>query len=153
MPVPLVINGRDLATRITEIEACPRAIMAIGRPVCPACQLVAASLEVIGAARPGVVTAIVDMVTEDDWAIREDLLWPRGIRVSPAAVPALVLLEGGVVVATRHGSAPASDLDAWISESFGPPGTPVPGGVAPAEQAVLDRTAARRAQHGTVKGR
>jgi hypothetical protein len=40
-----------------------------------------------------------------------------------------------------------------MDEHFGPAATPVPEGISDAEQAVLDRTAARRAQHDAVKGR
>ncbi|MSO43975.1 MAG: thioredoxin [Thermoleophilia bacterium] len=153
MTTDMTIRGADLADVVGQIQAAPRILMAIGRPVCPACQMATASMSVIRAARPDVMTVIVDMATEDDWAVRESVLWPWGIRVSPAAVPALVLMESGRVVATRQGAAPAADLDAWITEFFGPPVVPVRRGIADGEQAVLDRTAARRAQHGAVRGR
>ncbi len=149
----VAIMGRDLPGHMAEVDAAPRAILAIGRTVCPACQMLDASLGVIGGARPDLAVFIVGMDTEEDWAIRETVLWPRDIRVSPAAVPAMVLLEHGHVVASRQGSAPAHELDAWVTERFGPPTTEVPIGIANAEQVVLDRTAARRAQHAIVKNR
>jgi hypothetical protein len=147
------IDGRSLPGRMAEVEAAERAVVVIGRPVCPACQLTGASLEAIGEARPDVLLVFVEMWGPEDWAIRGDELWPRGISVSPSAVPAVALMEKGTVVATRHGAIPAHGLDAWIAESFGPAAVPVPEGVTGAEQAVLDRTAGRRAQHDAVKGR
>lgn len=150
---PQVINGRDLAGVIAGIDAAPQALMAIGRPVCPACQMLDASLAVIADARPDLPMYVVNMETDDDWAAREPVLWPRDIRVSRAATPAMVLLERGRVVASRQGAAPAFDLDAWIAGHFGPATTPVPEGIADGEQSVLDRTADRRAQHAAVKGR
>jgi hypothetical protein len=62
-------------------------------------------------------------------------------------------MSRGAVVATRFGAIPAHGLDQWMDEHFGPAATPVPEGISDAEQAVLDRTAARRAQHDAVKGR
>lgn len=147
------IDGRNLPARMAEIEAVERAVVVIGRPVCPACQVTGASLEAIGEARPDVLLVFVEMWGPEDWAIRKDELWPRGISVSPSAVPAVVLMEKGVVVDTRHGAVPAHGLDDWISQSFGPSTHPVPEGLTDAEQAVLDRTAARRAQHDAVKER
>ena len=146
-------DGRNLPARMAEVEAAERAVVVIGRPVCPACQVTGASLEAIGEARPDVLLVFVEMWGPEDWAIRTDELWPRGISVSPSAVPAVVLMERGSVVATRHGAIPAHGLDEWITGSFGPATQPVPEGITTAEQAVLDRTAARRAQHDAVKGR
>ena len=149
----VVVQGRDLADCIDDIDAAPRALVAIGRAVCPACQMLDASLAVVADARPDLAMYVVNMDDHDDWAVREPLLWPREIRVSRAATPAMVLLEHGRVVATRQGAAPAHELDAWVADAFGPAATPVPSGIADAERAVLDRTAERRAQHAAVKGR
>ncbi|GEM_PF-580958 len=148
-----IIAGRHLAERIGDVDAAPAALIAIGRPVCPACQMLPASLAVIAQARPTLAMMLVDMADEDDWVVRETVLWPRGIHVSPAAIPVLALMVDGHVVATRQGSAPAADLDAWITQTLGGAKSPVPAGVADAERAVLQRTAARRAQHRTVKDR
>jgi hypothetical protein len=147
------LDGRSLPARWDEIAVSDTAVLVIGRPVCPACQVTGASLEAIGAARPDVLLVFVEMWGPEDWAIRKDALWPRGIRVSPSAVPLVALLKAGTVVATRHGAIPAHGLDAWIAESFGPAANPVPEGITDAEQEVLDRTAGRRAQHNAVKGR
>ena len=147
------ISGSALRGRIDEVDAHEHALMSIGREVCPACQVQDAGLQVLAAARPELPVYVVSMDGDDDWSVREDLLWPRDIRVSRAATPALVLLHRGRAVATHHGALPAHDLDAWVAAILGPAASPVPPGVSDAEQAVLDRTAPRRAQHAAVKGR
>ena len=147
------INARDLHRHIEAIDAEPRALMAMGRPVCPACQVLDAGLEVIADARPDLPVYVVNLETDDDWAARETVLWPRDIRVSRSTTPAMVLLQHGHVVARRQGAAPAHDVDGWIARHFGPAATPVAQGITDAEQAVLDRTTDRRAQHLAVKAR
>lgn len=147
------LTGAGLGEVISTIDAQPRALMAIGRAICPACQVLDAGLDLVAAARPDLPVYSVSMDTDADWAVREDLLWPRDIRVSRAATPAIVLLEHGRAVASHQGALPAHDLDAWVAQHFGPAATPVPPGISTAEQAVLDRTADRRAQHAAVKGR
>lgn len=146
-------DGRSLAARMPDIVAAEQAVLVIGRPVCPACQVTGAGLDAITQARPDVVVAFVEMWGPEDWRARHEPGWPDGVSVSPSAVPALALMRRGEVVATRFGAVPAHDLDGWMSEHFGPAESPVPEGVTAAEQEVLDRTAARRAQHSAVKGR
>ena len=147
------IDGRSLASRMPEIIAAEQAVLVIGRPVCPACQVTGAGLEALGNARPGLFMAFVEMWGPEDWRARGEEGWPEGVSVSPSAVPAIALMSQGRVVATRFGAIPAHGLDQWMEEYFGPAATPVPEGISDAEQAVLDRTAARRAQHDAVKGR
>lgn len=147
------VNARDLADHIAAIDAAPRALMSMGRPVCPACQVLDAGMQAIANARPDLPIYVVHLETDDDWAAREAVLWPRDIRVSRSTTPAMVLLEHGHVVARRQGAAPAHLVDRWIGEHFGPAATPVAEGVTDAEQRVLDRTTGRRAQHLAVKAR
>ena len=147
------IDGRSLAGRMAEIAAADQAVLVIGRPVCPACQVTGAGLDAIGQARPDLVMAFVEMWGPEDWRARTAPGWPQGVSVSPSAVPAIALMAKGSVVATRFGAVPAHDLDAWMDEFFGPATSPVPPGISAGEQEVLDRTAARRAQHDAVKGR
>lgn len=147
------VDGRSLATRMDDITSADQAVLVIGRPVCPACQVTGAGLEALGTARPGLLMAFVEMWGPEDWRARTEPGWPDGVSVSPSAVPAIALMRGGEVVATRFGAVPAHDLDRWMEEFFGPADTPVPPGISAAEQEVLDRTAARRAQHDAVKGR
>ena len=148
-----VVNARDLADHMADVDAAPRALMAMGRPVCPACQVLDAGLQAIADARPDLPVYIVNLETDDDWAAREAVLWPRDIRVSRSATPAMVLLQHGRVVARRQGAAPAHIVDGWIAEHFGPATTPLANGLTAAEQDVLDRTTDRRAQHLAVKAR
>jgi hypothetical protein len=106
----------------------------------------------VAEARPDLAVGISIMANADDWAQRETLLWPRGINVSRASVPALVVLREGVTVATRQGSAPAHALDVWLTEVIGPAARPIPPGPTPGEQALLAAGAPRRVQHLHVKG-
>lgn len=153
MATRIDIDGRSLAGRMPEITAAEHAVLVIGRPVCPACQVTGAGLDAIGRARPGLVMAFVEMWGPEDWRARTEPGWPEGVSVSPSAVPAIALMARGRVVATRFGAVPAHDLDQWMDGFFGPADTPVPEGISAGEQEVLDRTAARRAQHDAVKGR
>lgn len=153
MRPPLIVRGRDLPDALARLDAEPRVLLALGRPVCPACALLPASLAAIAGSRPGLALCVADMVDAADWAVREEALWPRGIRVSPASVPVLALLERGRVVATRQGGAPAHLLDDWLTEHIGPSEHPLPPEVTGGEAAVLEATAARRAQHGAVRER
>lgn len=147
------IDGRSLAARMAEVRGADQAVLVIGRPVCPACQVTGAGLEALADARPGLFMAFVEMWGPEDWRARGEDGWPEGVTVSPSAVPATVLMRRGEVVAKRFGAVPAHDLDRWMDEHFGPAANPLPEGITEAEQAVLDRTAARRAQHDAVKGR
>ena len=147
------IDGRSLAGRMHEVAAADEAVLVIGRPVCPACQVTGAGLEALADARPRLLMAFVEMWGPEDWRARGEDGWPDGVSVSPSAVPATVLMRRGEVVAKRFGAVPAHDLDRWMDDHFGPADAPVPEGITAAEQEVLDRTAARRAQHDAVKGR
>jgi len=84
----LDIDGRSLAARMPEIAAAEQAVMVIGRPVCPACQVTGAGLDAITQARPDVVVAFVEMWGPEDWRARHEPGWPDGVSVSPSAVPA-----------------------------------------------------------------
>lgn len=138
---------------LARLDRAPLALLALGIPRCPACDLLPVTLSALVDARPGLETGVAILATPEDWAARETLLWPRGIRVSRASVPALVVLRHGEVVATRQGGAPAHALDVWLTEIAGPAETPVPPGPTPAERAALAGSAARRVQIQGVKTR
>lgn len=55
------VDGRSLATRMDDITSADQAVLVIGRPVCPACQVTGAGLEALGTARPGLLMAFVEM--------------------------------------------------------------------------------------------
>lgn len=147
------IDGRSLAGRMDEIAAADEAVLVIGRPVCPACQVTGAGLEALAHARPRARQSSGPHISTNAMNSRGRAGWPDGVSVSPSAVPATVLMRRGEVVAKRFGAVPAHDLDRWMDDHFGPADAPVPEGITAAEQEVLDRTAARRAQHDAVKGR
>jgi thioredoxin-like negative regulator of GroEL len=144
---------RDLAAAIEAVDRAPAAALGLGIPRCPASAALGASLETIASARPGATVVMATLGSDRDWALREDELWPRGIRVSRSSVPVLVALADGRAIATRPGAAPAHVLDEWLSRYLGPPDRPVIDRPSERERDVLERTAARRIQHAEVKGR
>jgi hypothetical protein len=147
------VEPEPLGPLLARLDRAEWALLGLGMPRCPACDLLPASLAAVAAARPGLEVGITLFAAPDDWAERETVLWPRGISVSRASVPALVVLHRGEVVSTRQGSAPAHVLDAWLGELIGPAALPVPPGPTPDEEALLAASAPRRVQHLQVKGR
>jgi hypothetical protein len=134
MPVPVVPPEQALALA----EAAPVAVLGLTMPRCSACMLLPASLEEIRRARPGVAAVIAEFADPADWDARERLLWPRGIHVSRASVPAMALLVGGEVVARRQGGGPAALIDSWLAEHLGPAAAPLGPDPTPAELVALD---------------
>jgi hypothetical protein len=132
--VPVVTPEEALAL----VDSAPRGLLGLTRPMCSACMLRRASLEVGRRARPDVTVAIAEFASPADWETRERLLWPRGIHVSRASVPAMALLVDGEVVARRQGGGPAGAIDAWLAEHLGPAAEPLGPAPTPAELAALD---------------
>jgi len=150
---PGAVLPEPLPGLISRVADADHALVGLGIPRCPACMLLPASLGAVAAARPTLVVGLALFERPEDWDLREELLWPRGIRVSRSSVPVLALLHRGEAVATRMGGAPAHLLDRWLAVHLGPASRPVPEGTTPAEAATLDAMAARRAQQTVVKGR
>ncbi|MEW6583691.1 MAG: hypothetical protein AB1416_13125 [Actinomycetota bacterium] len=138
---------------LARLDAAPWALLALGIPRCPACDLLPATLHALAAARPGLAVGIGILATPQDWALRQTHLWPRGIRVARASVPALAVLRHGTLAATRQGSAPAHVLDRWLDDVIGPAEHPLPPGLTPEEEAVLAAGAPRRVQHLAIRER
>jgi hypothetical protein len=132
--VPVVPPAEALALA----EAAPRAVLGLTMPLCSACMLLPASLAEVHRARPGVTVAIAEFASPADWEARERLLWPRGIHVSRASVPAMALMVDGEVVARRQGGGPAGLIDSWLAEHLGPAAEPIGPAPTPAELAALD---------------
>ncbi len=138
---PVALHDAVDAARSADL-----ALLALGRPACPACELLEVTLGVIAEARPGLTVVSASMEGPDDWARRETLLWPMGIRVSPASMPVLALLRDGAVAATRQGGGPAVVIDEWLTEHLGPPARPIDD-VTPVEHDALQTIAGLRARH------
>lgn len=92
------------------------ALLALGIPLCPSCELLKETLGAIAWSRPQLRVLLATMDRQEDWDARETLLWPRGIHVSRASIPVIVVVRQGSVVATRHGGGPAVSLDGWLTE-------------------------------------
>jgi hypothetical protein len=133
-----VVPIRTPAEALALVEAAPRAVLGLTMPRCSACMLLPASLAEVRRVRPDVTVVIAELASPADWEARERLLWPRGIHVSRASVPALALLVGGEVVARRQGGGPAGAIDRWLQEHLGPAAEALGEGPTPAELAALD---------------
>ena len=144
MPVPEALEA---------VVRAPRGLLALGMPSCAACLLLPASLAEIRRARPDLTVAIGEFASIEDWAWREELLWPRGIHVSRSSVPALALLAAGEVVASRPGGGPATAIDRWLEGVLGPAAEPLGPDPTPGELAALDGLSDLIARHRAVEGR
>ena len=150
---PSTLSPRPVPEALAAVVDAPSGLLALGMPGCAACRLLPASLAEIGRARPGLTIAIGEFRSIEDWAVREELLWPRGIRVSRSSVPAMALLIEGVVVASRPGGGPAFAIDRWLEAVLGPPRHAFDGSPTPRELAALDAQAEVIAGHRAVKAR
>jgi hypothetical protein len=140
------VAAEPLPDALRRLEGADAGLLALGIPRCPACAPLPATLAALAAARPGLPVAYAVLERPEDWALREPLLWPRGIRVGRASVPALALLRRGRAVAARHGGGPAAELDRWLAAHLGAAASPLPAGPTAAERAALEDGAARRSQ-------
>ena len=148
---PPVLRPRPVPEALAAVVDARSGLLALGMPGCAACRLLPASLAEIGRVRPGLTIAIGEFRSVEDWAVREDLLWPRGIRVSRSSVPAMALLIEGAVAASRPGGGPAYVIDRWLAGVLGPASEPLGDGPTPAELAALDAQAGLIAAHRAVK--
>lgn len=146
------VHVHPLEEALAAADAAATALVALGVPLCPSCELLEASLLDISRRRPGLWVGIATLATADDWAAREHLLWPRGIHVSRASVPVLVALRRGDVLGIRQGGGPASVIDAWLTEVVGPPDVPPAPGITGDEAARLDALATLRGRHLRTRG-
>ena len=137
---------RPLREALARADAAPLALLALGIPLCPSCELLEASLTAVADARPGLTVEIAALASPEEWADRAELLWPRGIHVSRASVPVLVLLRDGEVVASRQGGGPAPVIDAWLTDHLGPALRP-PDALSEGERDRLADVAGLRARH------
>lgn len=139
------IEPTPLVDAVDQAFAAPVALLALGIPVCPSCELLKVTLGAIADARPDVRVLLATMDTQADWDARETVLWPRDIRISRASVPVLVLVQQGAVVESRHGGGPAAALDTWLTTHLGLPQHELALGLTDAEHQALDGMATVRA--------
>jgi hypothetical protein len=144
---------RPLREALARADAAPLCLVALGIPLCPACELLTASLAQIGRSRPDLTIEIALLSSPAEWADREVLLWPRGIHVSRSSVPVLVLLRAGELIASRPGGGPASAIDAWLTTFLGPPAASVEETISAPEATRLAELGDLRRRHLTVRGR
>jgi hypothetical protein len=146
-----LVRPEELGSLLARLDAAPSALLAIGIPRCPACRLLPASLAAVARARPSLAVGLALLEGPRDWALREELLWPRGIRVSRASVPSLAVLREGRQIGRRDGGGPAHVLDAWLEGILGPAESPLAPGVTDEERAILEEAAPRRVQRAMAR--
>jgi hypothetical protein len=147
----VAIEPTTVPAALAAVIDAPAGLLGLGMPMCGACLLLPASFAEVRRVRPGLTVAIGEFASLDDWAERERLLWPRGIHVSRSSVPAMALLVGGEVVATRSGGGPAAVIDAWLAPHLGPARDALPDGPTDAEREAFDRVSGRIAHQRHVK--
>ena len=147
------VRPDSVADALATVSGAPLALLGLGIPRCPATQMLPASLGAVASARPELPVALGILATPEDWAARQALLWPRGIRISRSVVPVLFVLRDGHAVATRHGGASAAVIDRWLAEQAGLGPSVLPDTWADEERSELAMLAQRRAQHAAVTGR
>lgn len=140
-----------LLDAVRRVDGAQTALLALGIPRCGACEVLPASLGVIAAARPDLTVAYGLLSSAEEWAARADLLWPRGIRVARASVPAMALLVDGSAVARRYAGGPARAIDDWLEAFLGPADAPPGAEPADLELEALESTTLRRARQILVK--
>jgi len=148
---PPPLSSEPLRPLVERLAGEPRALLGLGIPRCPASELLAASLAEIAWARPSTPVGYALLAGPEDWALREEVLWPRDIQVSRSSVPSLCLMREGHAAARRLGGGPAAAIDAWLCELLGPAERELAGEVTERERRALSRHAARSAQHVSVK--
>lgn len=139
------IEPTPLVDAVDQAFSVPAALLALGIPVCPSCELLKVTLGAIAFARPDLHVLLATMESQADWDARESVLWPRDIRISRASVPVLVLVQHGAVVERRHGGGPAEAIDTWLTPLLGPSQRELSTGFTDAELQALDGLAAVRA--------
>ncbi len=140
-----VVEPTPLSDAVALAHAAPTALLALGIPSCPSCELLSVTLGAIARARPDLLVLLVTMQSQEDWDARETLLWPRGIHVSRASIPVMVVLRQGIILDTRHGGGPAAALDAWLTPHLGAATHPVAAGFTTDEHDALAGLATVRA--------
>ena len=138
---------------LARVVGAHRGLLALGMPGCAACRLLPASLAEIQRVRPDLTIAIGEFRGLGDWALREELLWPRGIHVSRSSVPAMALLEAGEVIAGRPGGGPAFVIERWLEPLLGPSAHDFGDRPTAAEETALESQAQVIARHRAVKHR
>lgn len=146
-----ILRAMSVPEALAVVVDARRGLLALGMPGCAACRLLPASLGEIARARPGLTVAIGEFRSVEDWVVREELLWPRGIRMSRSSVPAMALLADGAVIASRPGGGPAFAIDRWLAAFLGPSSVVFGERPTDAERAALDEQALVIAGHRAVK--
>jgi thioredoxin 2 len=114
-PLPWIADADD-GTFTEVVEKAPLPVLVdFWAPWCGPCRMVSPALEQLATERPGRIKLVKTNVDES----------PRlQQRFGIQAIPTLMVMRGGQVIARQAGAAPASALRGWLDQALNAPAPP-----------------------------
>jgi thioredoxin 2 len=114
-PLPWIADAGDATfTEVVEQARIP-VLVDFWAPWCGPCRMVSPALEQLATERPGRIKLVKTNV-DDSPRLQQ--------RFGIQAIPTLMVMRGGQVIARQAGAAPASALRAWLDQALDAPAPP-----------------------------